>query len=382
MLLRLLLIFGIALLACTTAGAQLDEEPRKLFKELRALEGAWFYATDRGDRLEEWTRENDSTLTGLRYRIRENSTDTIILETLRLELRDTSILYSSVARNQNNNEPVIYRLVKADYDGYLFETAMIDNPQKINYLLLGNREIQINTEGKKGTRTVTEEYIYEREFAKSSTEFRLRAGLNMNTMTQTGTFNTTSGPDYGWRLGWDAGAGMLFKGQGGFFALNVEINMAGKNTDVSSAFDVINTNPPSVDTFVRDGHYRSTWIQAAFIPEFFPVREGAFSILAGPYISRLIGLRTVGTALPEKETGLFDASDDWNKTDIGIAGGFHYRFKTGEKDLGSLLGLRASIGFSDLDNLYDRGCDNAAFCNGQLFLRGISLYYSMNLLKL
>jgi hypothetical protein len=381
MFLRTCVLFAFVLGAHTIVNAQLDEDPRKIFRELRDLEGSWFMPTDRGDRIEEWSLENDSTLVGTRFRIRDTDGDTIILEAVRIELRDTSILFSSVARNQNNNQPVVYRLTNADYEGYLFETTQIENPQTINYRLFGNREIQINTEGKKAGRTVTEELVYEREFSKSSMEFRMRAGANVFNIAKTGSFQADDAkPEFGWRPGWELGTGVAFKGQGGYFALNIDVSLMGKNADVTSAFTAIEDT--TFTPYVRNGNYRSTWIQAAFLPEFFPVREGRFSILAGPYIGRLVSLKAKGTIMPEENSELFETNNDLNKTDFGVIGGLQYRFSFGEKDFGSLVGIRANVGLKNLDNLYDRGCDNPAFCNGQLFFRGVSLYYSMNLLKL
>lgn len=377
---RIFWMMGIALLAAQPVLAQLEGQERKIFRELTRLEGSWFMPTDRGDRIEEWTLESDSTLTGRRFRIRDTDNDTIFLESVAIERRDTSIYFVSVARNQNNNEPVRYRLTRADYDGYLFETDQIENPAKMNYVLLGNREIQITTEGRKGARVVTEEYVYEREFAKANMSFLARAGINAHTLVGQGTFLTTGDPQFGWKPGWEVGTAAFFKGHGGYFGVNFDFSVMGKHAAVASAFDYVQ------DTvfipYRRDATYRSVWMQLAVLPEFFPVREGPLSFLLGPYIARRVALSAKGVVEPAEGTDLFRVNDDLNKADIGILGGVQYRFSRAGKDRGSLLGIRANIGLKDLDNLYDRGCTNSAACNGQVFFRGFSLYYAMNLLKL
>jgi hypothetical protein len=376
MRIRVLWITVIALMAAQPALAQLEGQEQKIFRELTRLEGSWFMPTDRGDRLEEWTLENDSTLSGRRFRIRDTDSDTIFLESVGIELRDTSIFFVSVARNQNNNDPVRYQLMRADYEGYRFETSQIENPSKINYVLLGNREIQITTEGRKGARVVTEEYVYEREFAKANMSFLARAGINAHTLVGQGSFLTIGEPQFGWKPGWEVGTAAFFKGNGGYFGVNIDFSVMGKSASVASAFDYVR------DTvfipYRRDATYRSVWMQLAVLPEFFPVREGPLSFLLGPYIARRVALSAKGVVEPSEESDLFRVNEDLNKADMGLVGGVQYRFLK----RGSLLGLRANIGLRDLDNLYDRGCTNSAACNGQMFFRGFSLYFAANLLKL
>ncbi|MCC6411437.1 MAG: hypothetical protein IT270_07240, partial [Saprospiraceae bacterium] len=124
------------------------EDADLIFKELRTLEGTWFMPTDRGDRLEVWEATDDSTFTGRALRIKIEDGDTITLETMRLEWRkDSMITYYRTVRGQNKNEPVAFQLTLADVDGYLFENPVNDDPKKILYRLLGNRELQVTTEG-------------------------------------------------------------------------------------------------------------------------------------------------------------------------------------------------------------------------------------------
>ncbi|MBL8208911.1 MAG: hypothetical protein JNM09_32160, partial [Blastocatellia bacterium] len=72
------------------------------------------------------------------------------------------------------------------------------------------------------------------------------------------------------------------------------------------------------------------------------------------------------------------------KNEFGINLGFQYKLNFGKKDLGGILGLRASYGLNNIDNLYARFCDgtNPALCNSQISFLGASLYYSVNLLKI
>lgn len=362
------------------AFAQIDH-PKAVFRELRALEGTWFMPTDRGDRLEVWQILDDSTLTGRGLRIRPENGDTITLETMRLERRDTNVLYIAIARGQNNNQPVTFRLTQADYDGYLFENPAHDDPKKIRYLLLGNRELQVTTEGKRGSRDTKQEFVFEREFTPAGMEFRLRAGANVFAQRTTGQFpifdeELAVGP----RPGWELGTQMRFRGRGGFIGVNIELGFAGKYTHAKSAFTVFND---SITQFVRDVTYGQTWLQLAVVPEITFRREGRFSLIVGPYLGRLLFTSAKGTVLPSGDGKLFKANNDFKKTDIGVLAGFQYGMNFGKKDLGGLLGLRANLGLANLDNLYTtRDGGSSTINNGRITLQGVSLYYSFNLLGL
>lgn len=374
-------LFICAALLPVTLQAQI-EDAKAIFRELRALEGTWFMPTDRGDRLEIWSRADDSTLVGKNVRIKPENGDTVTLEILRLERRGNTITYIAVARGQNKNEPVRFELTTADYDGYVFENPQHDDPQKIRYNLLGNRELQVFTEGKKGSRTVTNEFVFEREFAPGAVEFRLRGGVNAHSLAGTGYFPSLTPEDkpaFGWRPGWELGVGARFKGRGGFIAVNVEVGLFGRFSAAQSAFAVIDTG---YTLYRRDVTYNTTWISLVVAPEITLKRDGRLSLIAGPYVGRLISSRHNGVFEPQENKN-FKSNNDFKKTELGLVAGLQYKLKAGKKrDLGSIIGLRGNLGLSDIDNLYTRFTNNAALGNGRVAFRGVSLYYSFNLLNL
>lgn len=377
---RFLFFFLASLFSPCFLAAQIEDAPA-IFRELRALDGIWFMPTDRGDRLEIWSIANDSTYLGRGLRIKPENGDTVTLETLRLELRGDSITYYAIARGQNRNKPVPFRLTTADYEGYLFENPQHDDPKKIRYRLLGNREMQVTTEGYRNGRTVTDEFVFEREFTPGAAEFRLRVGVNGSSLIGTGQFPADiSGAkqtlDFGYKPGWELGTTASFNGRGGFLRINIDLGLAGRFSKVNSSFF------GDTATYVRNGTYNTTWLGLAVLPELRLRKEGRLSIMAGPYLSVLLGSRLKGTLLPDDENKLFKANNDFKKADIGLSFGVQYRLNLGKKDIGGIIGIRGNLGLKDLDNLYSRECDNPAFCNGQIKWRGASLYYSFNLLKL
>jgi hypothetical protein len=364
--------------------AQIEEAPQ-IFRELRILDGVWFMAQDRGDRLEIWKLENDSTLVGREVRIKAEDGDTVLLKSMRLERRGDTIMYYLTQRGLNNNRPVPYELVLADREGYWFENLDQDNPQKIRYRLLGRRELQVYIEGKRGNRTITEDFVFEREFAPPSTEFRLRGGLNVFTIRATGNFPSSDDPDFvaknpqtGPAPGWELGTQFRLKGTGGFLIVNFELGLVGKSARSKASFTAFTDT--SIINYVRDVRYHQVWAILAAVPEVSLRREGNLSVMAGPYYGRLLFSGASGEEKPSGENRLFDANNDFKNNDFGIIAGLQYRFKPGKKDIGSTIGLRASLGLSDLDALYSRHCRDRAFCNGRISMQGISLYYSFNLL--
>src|SRR5690349_626620 len=108
------LLLALFLLCSFTVSAQIDY-PEDAFRDLRrGLDGTWFMPTDRGDRLEIWEVQDDSTLVGKSIRIKPENGDTVLIERLRLELRDTTVTYITIARGQNNNAPVPFKLTEID----------------------------------------------------------------------------------------------------------------------------------------------------------------------------------------------------------------------------------------------------------------------------
>lgn len=383
---RLLPIFAFLLFA-NLVSAQIDY-PEDAFRDLRrGLEGTWFLPTDRGDRLEIWVKEDDQTLTGKSVRIKPETGDTVLLERLRIELRDTTITYFIIPR-QSSKEPTSYTLIEIDEAGFfVFTNPENEDPQTIRYLLLGNREMQLETISRRNGRDVKQEFVYEREFTPGAVEFRVRGGINASSLRGTGNFNLDAPgekPTFGWSPGWELGMQARFKGRGGFITINAELSAIGRRATTQSSFTVNVDTMPFIYNYKRDLTYHSIWIVAAIMPEITFGRDGRLSLMAGPYYGRLVGLGGSGVHEPKVGNSIFNVINDLKKNDFGINLGFQYKLNFGKKDIGGILGLRASYGLSNLDNLYSRFCSNgnSSVCNAQVAFQSASLYYSVNLLKL
>lgn len=387
MQIRRLLPFVVFSLVSCFASAQI-EDPEDAFRDLRrGLEGTWFLPTDRGDRLEIWWKEDDETLAGKSIRIKPETGDTVLLERLRIELRDTTVTYISIPR-QTNKEPVSYLLTEIDENGFfVFSNPENLEQQTIRYLLLGNREMQVETSGMRNGREVKQEFVFEREFTPGAVEFRVRGGINASSLRGTGNFNLDSPgdkPGFGWKPGWELGMQARFKGRGGFITINAELGMVGRRASTQSSFIVNLDTMPYFINYKRDLTYHAFWLVASVMPEITFRRDGRLSLMAGPYYGRLVGLTGNGLQEPVEENEEFKVNNDLKKNDLGINLGFQYKLNFGKKDLGGILGLRATYGLSNLDNLYTRFCNggSSVACNGQISFLGAALYYSVDLLKL
>lgn len=374
-------LFSLALLGTFSLAQAQEIDTQNAFRDLKALKGTWFMPTERGDRLEVWQLDNDSTLSAKAFRIKPENGDSVLLETILLTWRDTSIVYSVSVRGQNNNKAIDFRLTEAYSDEFVFENPKHDDPQKIRYVLLGNRELQVTTEGKKNGRTVSKEYVFEREFSPVSTEFRLRAGVNAASLKAERDLNLLNpDPDFGYRPGWEVALSSVFKGRGGFLALHTELGLAGKNPTVATSF--LAPSDTTAVNYERDGNYRSAWMTLAVFPEYTFRRDGKLSAVVGPYYARLLNNRMNGTERPENTNSKYKTNKDLKKNDFGLMAGLHYRLKITKKDLGGKLGLRANIGLINVDDLYIRRCTNPTLCRERILLRSFSAYYSINLTQL
>ncbi|MGC4100652.1 DUF6265 family protein [Ferruginibacter sp.] len=107
---------------------------RNDFKRLYALEGTWRMKTKRGLLCEEWKKINDDHLQSRGYIIRNN--DTIINERVALTRQGDDIFYTSTVENQNNKQPVAFKMTKQQGNSFIFENPQHDFPKRIVYELV------------------------------------------------------------------------------------------------------------------------------------------------------------------------------------------------------------------------------------------------------
>lgn len=96
------------------------------------LSGTWeMYRSAGGTRLEIWTPFNDESIVGRGLIV--NASDTTMLEQIQLVYRDKEFYYIATVPDQNNGNPIEFKLVKTEGTVYTFENPKHDFPQRIVY---------------------------------------------------------------------------------------------------------------------------------------------------------------------------------------------------------------------------------------------------------
>lgn len=113
-----------------------DIQARPLYQENELaktlwLLGEWQHKTPRGILYEFWKRENDSTLAGKSYFLKDK--DTVVLETVRIKHSHGNLWYIPTVKNQNQGRAVPFKLTKREGATLVFENPEHDFPQRIMY---------------------------------------------------------------------------------------------------------------------------------------------------------------------------------------------------------------------------------------------------------
>jgi hypothetical protein len=123
------IIFAIAVVTCLLAFKGIDNS--KAFKKLYALEGTWKMVTKRGAIYEEWKKIDKHYLQNKGYMVKGN--DTIINERVALTNTKEGVFYTSTVQDQNNKQPIAFKMTRADENMFVFENPEHDFPKRIFY---------------------------------------------------------------------------------------------------------------------------------------------------------------------------------------------------------------------------------------------------------
>jgi len=134
----------LTLLITSFSEAQAQQNKRH-FKRLHKLEGTWEMQTKKGKLYEVWTKQDAHLLQSRSFRV--NGTDTLLQETVALALRDGDIFYTPTVPNQNEGQPVPFKLTKVEGRSYYFENPQHDFPQRIIYDLKSKQNLEVRIDG-------------------------------------------------------------------------------------------------------------------------------------------------------------------------------------------------------------------------------------------
>lgn len=131
-------IFSILLmLVICSSGMQ---SPLKKMDSFNWVLGSWKMETRRGNTIETWNHVNDTLFEGRSVRVGTTG-DSVLLEKLKLVLRDDQYYYIPTALGQNNNMPVEFRITSFTDKSFISENMKHDFPKRISYSLVGQDSI-------------------------------------------------------------------------------------------------------------------------------------------------------------------------------------------------------------------------------------------------
>lgn len=109
------------------------------FEKLYILEGSWKTETRRGTIYEEWKKQSATLMKGRSYKLKD--ADTLVLENISLVQDGKDIFYIPVTSNQNNQQPVKFRMASSGNNKFVFENAVHDYPKRIIYEILNSDSV-------------------------------------------------------------------------------------------------------------------------------------------------------------------------------------------------------------------------------------------------
>ena len=154
-----LFIFTFVFINCKKYDALGNEI--KTYSEIKKANwfiGTWQHKTDTTNLIENWTFENDSTLTATSYFV-QNNKDTLHNETIELVQTNNVLIYYATVLGTNNNEPIPYQKTIDTENELIFENPKQNYPQKISYKKMATAQILISISGKVNGNTNNETYI-------------------------------------------------------------------------------------------------------------------------------------------------------------------------------------------------------------------------------
>ena len=103
----------------------------KKIEQLQWLVGHWTNSTQERQSHEIWTRENDSTLRAHSFTLVDK--DTVFAERVTLKQVKDELLFTVIAYNQNDDQPVTFKMISSEGRVFTFENQEHDFPTRISY---------------------------------------------------------------------------------------------------------------------------------------------------------------------------------------------------------------------------------------------------------
>lgn len=122
------------------------ENKFKSIEKLHWLVGEWTHSTEQEQSYENWTQANDSTLTAHSFTLVE--ADTVFAERVTLQQKNNDVFFTVIAYNQNDDQPVTFKMIPSNEGTFTFENPEHDFPSSISYTNPAKDSIHAWIEGK------------------------------------------------------------------------------------------------------------------------------------------------------------------------------------------------------------------------------------------
>lgn len=130
---KIFIVFGFLFIFLPKPG---DQQSSKLHP-LEWMIGEWQMQTKNGHLVETWEIKNDSTFIGKSFMLKADGSKHI-LENIELVYRMKEVFYIPAVENQNNRQPVKFKLLNYNANSFAAVNNEHDYPKRISYRLYGN----------------------------------------------------------------------------------------------------------------------------------------------------------------------------------------------------------------------------------------------------
>ncbi len=100
---------------------------------------------DQSEVMESWQKVNDTLMEGRSYEI--TGPDTVLSETVQLISNGDGVFYIPTVKDQNNEQPVAFKLSSHEGNKFVFENPKHDFPTSITYDFLEGNKLKATISG-------------------------------------------------------------------------------------------------------------------------------------------------------------------------------------------------------------------------------------------
>jgi len=154
-----LLLYVLLITAMIFISFKQEQNNKKIFKQLNALQGTWRIETSRGTLYESWIKTNDTLMRSNSYKLKEK--DTILLEQVSLQHTKKGIFYIPVVK-ENNMNPVPFKLTSNSNNSFVFENPLHDFPKRIVYEIISADSLHAYVDGGLDDASKRSDYFFKR----------------------------------------------------------------------------------------------------------------------------------------------------------------------------------------------------------------------------